>query len=157
MIFDKLLTVATAQTLVGLGSAGTVTASTDRIPLSVFRDVGDGYPLALHIDIPEAATTDATRSVEFVVATTSDTGVTDLTYLAKSGVYVASFLTAGARIIVPVPAFTFARTAKYLFAGINVTADGGGDWTTGTATMRFVLGQHGHSGTKTYPASFTIT
>ena len=41
VIFDGKLQVATAQTLVGLGSAGSVVPSTDRIDLTQLRYVGD--------------------------------------------------------------------------------------------------------------------
>lgn len=153
VIFDGKLQVATAQTLVGLGSVGSVVPSTDRIDLTHLRDVGDGYEIRMRVDFPTAVSSDATRSIQFLIATTSDTGFTNLVYLAKSGPLVAASMTASSSIEIVVPPALGVRAAYYLFGGIEVTAAGGGDWVAGTCNMRFIINSQS-STSKTYPPSF---
>lgn len=146
MIFDQLLTLTDSMSLVGLGNAGTLVGAPSNlditfVPLSTVRDIGSGEQLSLHVHVTQGVdpTDDAVRAIEFVIAMATSTGLANLQQIAKSGPLTRSALYTGARHQVVIPKVQYGLPGTLLFAGINVQAAGGGDFTKGTVSMAFAM------------------
>ncbi len=176
MIFDQLLTLTSGMSLVGLGGAGTLVGVPSLlditfVPLSTVRDIGSGERLSLHVHVTQGVdpTDDATRAIEFVIAMATSTGLANLQQIAKSGPIGRTGLYTGARHQVVIPAVQNRLPGTLLFAGINVQAAGGGDFSKGTVAMAFAMDTDtviaidnaenvaNAKVVKVYPANATIT
>jgi len=154
MILDQLLLLSDAQAFTATG------LSTNTIDLgnpTTLRQVGDGEPLAVTVQIDVAAdftTGDETYAFEVIqsaaAALTTTTVLTRQAYIA-SGVMISTLLIAGFILVMPLPAGY--PLQRYL--GLNFI--GGG--TTPTITFTAWLGPWKFTAAKpqTYAKAYTIT
>lgn len=113
----------TPQTVTG---TDTTVLSDYSIDLGVARDVGEGEPLFMRVQVDTAAS--GGTSVEFqVVGATAATLASGLVVLGSSGAIAVASVAAGARFYVPVPPKVASLGLRYLgcrFATVGAVAAG---------------------------------
>ena len=144
MITDDLLRISEDQAI-------TATAvSTDKIPLSVARDVGEGKPLFFVFTVTETFLT--LTSLTFNIVTDTDAALGSPTVLASKAVTLASGgLAAGQQHIMQVPPVIASIGETYLGASYTV---GGSSATAGKVTADVVT--EIQDGKKFYPSGFSV-
>ena len=145
MIIDDLLRVSEDQAI-------TATAvSTDKIPLSVARDVGEGTPLYMVFTVTETFLTLTTLT--FNVVTDNDAALGSPTVLASKAVTLASGgLAVGQQHVLQIPPQIGVSLGEtYLGATYTV---GGSSATAGKITADVVTNIQ--DGKKFYPSGFSV-
>ena len=144
MIIDDLLRVSEDQAI-------TVTAvSTDKIPLSVARDIGEGKPLFMVFTVTETFAT--LTSLTFNVVTDNDAALGSPTVLASKAVTLASGgLAAGQQHVLQIPPTIANLGEAYLGASYTVI---GSSATAGKVTTDIV--ETFQDGKKSYASGFSV-
>lgn len=144
MIIDDLLRVSEDQAI----TASAV--STDKIPLSVARDMGEGTPLYMVFTVTETFLT--LTSLTFNVVTDNDSALGSPTVLASKAVTLASGgLAAGQQHVLQIPPTIASLGEAYLGATYTV---GGSSATAGKITADVVT--QIQDGKKFYPSGFSV-
>jgi hypothetical protein len=143
MITDALLRVSNAQTVT------TTAVSTDKVDLSVARDIGEGENLFMHFDVGTDFAGGTSTAFEVVVA--DDAALTsNVTVVGSSGAIVTAGLTAGKTIAVRVNPLIGSTGKRYFGARYTVV----GTNSAGTVTADVVHGIQ--DGLKAYASGFSV-
>lgn len=148
MITDDLLRVSEDQVLTGI--TDTSALSTDKIDLSLARDIGEGEPLYMNFAITTAVTVGTSTRFEVVIA--DDAALTtNVESVGDSGAIATANLTLGKNIVVPIRPNIASRGRRYMGCRYTVV----GTNTTGKVTADLVHGIQG--GRKFYSSGFSVT
>jgi hypothetical protein len=143
VITDKLLRVSDSQALT------TTAVSTDKIDLSIARDMGEGENLFMNFAVPTALT--GGTSVAFEVVVADDAAISSgVTVVGSSGVIPTAALVAGYNTAVRINPLIGSLGKRYLAARYTIV----GTYTAGSVIADIV---HGIQDGKTFHASgFTV-
>ena len=143
MITDKLLRVSEAQAVT------TTAVSTDKVDLSVARDIGEGESLYMNFAIGTAFAGGTSTAFEVVVA--DDAALTsNVTVVGSSGVLLTAALTASKNIAVRINPLIGSTGKRYFGARYTVV----GTNSAGTVTADVVHGIQ--DGQKAYTSGFAV-
>jgi hypothetical protein len=143
MITDKLLRVSEAQAVT------TTAVSTDKVDLSVNRDIGEGENLYMNFAIGTAFAGGTSTAFEVVVA--DDAALTsNVTVVGSSGVLLTAALTASKNIAVRINPLIGSTGKRYFGARYTVV----GTNSAGTVTADVVHGIQ--DGQKAYASGFVV-
>jgi hypothetical protein len=143
MITDKLLRVSEAQAVT------TTAVSTDKVDLSVNRDIGEGESLYMNFAIGTAFAGGTSTAFEVVVA--DDAALTsNVTVVGSSGVLLTAALTASKNIAVRINPLIGSTGKRYFGARYTVV----GTNSAGTVTADVVHGIQ--DGQKAYASGFAV-
>lgn len=143
MITDKLLRVSDAQAIT------TTAVSTDKVDLSVARDIGEGEQLYGVFTVGTAFA--GGTSVQMSVVVADDAALTtNVTTIAMTGVVATAGLTAGSQFIVRLAPLIASLGRRYLGASYTVV----GTMTAGTVTCDIV--HDIQDGKKFYASGFSV-
>lgn len=143
MITDKLLRVSDSQALT------TTAVSTDKVDLSVARDIGEGENLYMNFCVPTALT--GGTSVKFEVVVADDAAISsNVTVVGSSDAVVAASLVAGFNQAVRINPIIGSLGKRYLAARYTIV---------GTFSAGAVIADIVHDiqdGKKSYASGFTV-
>jgi hypothetical protein len=143
MITDKLLRVSEAQAVT------TTAVSTDKVDLSVNRDIGEGESLYMNFAIGTAFAGGTSTAFEVVVA--DDAALTsNVTVVGSSGALLTAALTASKNIAVRINPLIGSTGKRYFGARYTVV----GTNSAGTVTADVVHGIQ--DGQKAYTSGFAV-
>ena len=143
MITDKLLRVSEAQAVT------TTAVSTDKVDLSVARDIGEGESLYMNFAIGTAFAGGTSTAFEVVVA--DDAALTsNVTVVGSSGALLTADLTASKNIAVRINPLIGSTGKRYFGARYTVV----GTNSAGTVTADVVHGIQ--DGQKAYASGFVV-
>ena len=143
MITDKLLRVSEAQAVT------TTAVSTDKVDLSVARDIGEGESLYMNFAIGTAFAGGTSTAFEVVVA--DDAALTsNVTVVGSSGALLTAALTASKNIAVRINPLIGSTGKRYFGARYTVV----GTNSAGTVTADVVHGIQ--DGQKAYASGFVV-
>jgi hypothetical protein len=145
MIFDKLLTVSSAQAVTSSA------VSTDVIDLSKAMDIGEGEDLYMHFSVDTAVTAAGAATVEFQIIGSSAAAMTSPVVLGSTGPIGKADLVIGKQIAVRINPQIASLGFRYLSANYSVAT---GPLTAGAFTAGIVHDiQDGH---KSYAAGYSV-
>lgn len=148
MITDDLLRVSEDQVLTGLTDTSAV--STDKIDLSLARDIGEGEGLYMTFAITTAVTVGTSTKFEVVIA--DDAALTtNVESVGDSGAILTADLTLGKLIAVPIRPKVGSLGRRYMGARYTVV----GTNSTGKVTADIV--HDIQDGKKFYASGFSVT
>jgi hypothetical protein len=143
MIVDQYLRVSTAQAVT------TTAVSTDKVDLSIARDIGAGNDLYMYFTIPTAFA--GGTSIQFQAVVADDAALsTNVTVVGSSAVVALASLTAGTRIAVRINPQVGSQGRRYLGANYVVV----GTMTAGAVTADIA---DDIADNKTYASGFSVT
>ncbi|NDF13322.1 MAG: hypothetical protein EB060_10980 [Proteobacteria bacterium] len=145
MIFDRLLTVSSAQAV----TASAV--STDVIDLSKAIDIGEGEDLYMHFSVDTAVTAAGAATVEFQVIGSTAAAMSSPVVLGSSGPIAKTALVAGAQIAVRINPSIGSLGLRYLSANYSVAT---GPLTAGAFTAGIV--HDIQDGKKSYASGYSV-
>lgn len=148
MITDDLLRVSEDQVLTGLTDTSAV--STDKIDLSLARDIGEGKQLYMNFAITTAVAGGTSTRFEVVIA--DDAALTtNVESVGDSGAIATADLTLGKNIAVAIRPKVASLGRRYMGARYTVV----GTNTTGKVTADIV--ETIQDGRKSYASGFSVT
>ena len=142
MITDKLLRVSEDQALT------TTAVSTDKIDLSVARDMGEGQDLFMNFAVTTALT--GGTSVKFEVVTSAAADLSSPTVIGSTDAIVTASLVAGYNTAVRINPQIASLGQRYLGARYTIS----GTYTSGKVTADVVMDIQ--DGRKFYPSGVTV-
>lgn len=143
MIYDKFLTVASAQAVTASAVSG------DSIDLSQARDMGEGEGITMMFSVDEAPAT--ATSIEFQVISSAAANLGTPTVLGTSGAIAIANLPAGTLVPVKINAKIGSLGQRYLGANFVVA---GSNATAGKFTAGVV--KDIQDGRKAYASGFSV-
>lgn len=143
MITDKLLRVSDSQALT------TTAVSTDKVDLSVARDIGEGENLYMNFCVPTALT--GGTSVKFEVVVADDAAISsNVTVVGSSDAVAAASLVAGFNQAVRINPIIGSLGKRYLAARYTIV----GTFSAGTVIADIV--HDIQDGKKSYASGFAV-
>ena len=142
MITDKLLRVSEDQALT------TTAVSTDKIDLSVARDIGEGQDLFMNFAVTTALA--GGTSVKFEVVTSAAADLSSPTVIGSTDAIVTASLVAGYNTAVRINPQIASLGQRYLGARYTIS----GTYTSGKVTADVVMDVQ--DGRKFYPSGVTV-
>jgi hypothetical protein len=142
MITDKLLRVSEDQALT------TTAVSTDKIDLSVARDIGEGQDLFMNFAVTTALA--GGTSVKFEVVTSAAADLSSPTVIGSTDAIVTASLVAGYNTAVRINPQIASLGQRYLGARYTIS----GTYTSGKVTADVVMDIQ--DGRKFYPSGVTV-
>lgn len=143
MITDKLLRVSDSQALT------TTAVSTDKVDLSIARDIGEGENLFMNFALPVALA--GGTSVNFEVVVADDAAISsNVTVVGSSGVIATAALVAGYNAAVRINPIIGSLGKRYMAARYTVV----GTYTSGSVIADIVHGIQ--DGEKSYASGFAV-
>lgn len=143
MITDKLLRVSDSQALT------TTAVSTDKVDLSVARDIGEGENLYMNFCVPTALT--GGTSVKFEVVVADDAAISsNVTVVGSSDAVAAASLVAGFNQAVRINPIIGSLGKRYLAARYTIV----GTFSAGAVIADIVLDVQ--DGKKSYASGFAV-
>jgi len=142
MITDKLLRVSEDQALT------TTAVSTDKIDLSVARDIGEGQDLFMNFAVTTALT--GGTSVKFEVVTSAAADLSSPTVIGSTDAIVTASLVAGYNTAVRINPQIASLGQRYLGARYTIS----GTYSAGKVTADVVMDIQ--DGRKFYPSGVTV-
>lgn len=154
MIIDNSLLVSgtiSGDKVTGQSVTGTDESviSTNAIDLSQARDIGEGEPLQMHINVVTTVVGATSIAIQAVIADNAEL-TTAVTTIASTGAITTAALTAGARFTVTLSPRIGSKGKRYL--GIRYVIVGAG--TAGGFVAGFGIGVQ--DGQKFYPSGVTM-
>lgn len=144
MITDALLRVSSAQALT------TTAVSTDKVDLSVARDIGEGTDLSMHFAVVTQLT--GGTSVKFEVVVADDAAIsTNVTVVGSSDAVLTAALVAGYNTAVRINPQVASLGRRYLAARYTIS----GTYSAGAVTADIVTDIQ--DGRKFYASGFSVT
>ena len=138
MITDSLLQLSTAQVLTGITDTNAL--STNTIPLTVARDMGEGAPLYGHFVLTVAVTNGTSTQFEIIAA--SDEGLTsDIMVLGSTGAIPTAQLTLGKELAVTLRPLMGQLGQKYIGARYTVVGTNNAGKVTAQITNQIADGK----------------
>lgn len=143
MITDKLLRVSDSQALT------TTAVSTDKVDLSIARDIGEGENLYMNFCVPTALT--GGTSVKFEVVVADDAAISsNVTVVGSSDAVAAASLVAGFNQAVRINPIIGSLGKRYLAARYTIV----GTFSAGAVIADIVHGIQ--DGKKSYASGFAV-
>ena len=143
MITDAYLKVSTEQALT------TTAISTDKIDLSVARDIGEGENLYMHFNVDTALT--GGTSVKFEVVVADDAAISsNVTVVGSTDAVLSAALVAGYSTAVRINPIIASLGKRYLAARYTIV----GTYSAGAVTAQIV--HDIQDGKKFYASGFTV-
>ena len=143
MITDKLLRVSDSQALT------TTAVSTDKVDLSIARDIGEGENLYMNFAVPTALT--GGTSVKFEVVVADDAAITsNVTVVGSSDAVLTAALVAGYNNAVRINPIIGSLGKRYLAARYTIV----GTYSAGSVIADIVHGIQ--DGKKSYASGFAV-
>ena len=146
MITDALLKVSAAQAVTSSA------VSTDKVDLSVARDIGEGENLYMNFSVDTAFTAAGAATMEMQVVVADDAALTtNVTVVGTTGAIGKASLTAGANFVARINPLLASTGRRYFGANYVVST---GPMTAGAITANVVHGIQ--DGKKAYASGFTV-